>query len=66
MKIMEVTEKKVGKMSDMLEEMLTIGGKLMSCIKDIEEGGHDEDYGERRNMRHEDSDYDYRRRYSKY
>lgn len=37
MKIIEVTNKKIEKLSEMCEEMLTIGGKLMSCISQLDE-----------------------------
>lgn len=43
MKIIEVSESKIGKMSDCVEEMLKIGGRLMSCLEELEGGG----YGER-------------------
>ena len=48
MKIIEVTETKLEKMSGCVEEMLRIGGKLMSCIEEMEEG---EKYGNRMGYR---------------
>lgn len=36
MKIVEITESKLHKMSDMLEEMLMLGGKMMSCLSTLE------------------------------
>lgn len=46
MRIIEITESKQSEMSDMCEEMLTIGGRLMSCIREMGEGN--ERMGERR------------------
>lgn len=43
MKIIKIEEGKVDKMSDYAEKMLKYGGKLMSCIEELSEGG----YGER-------------------
>lgn len=43
MKIVEITEDKITKMSECVEEMLRIGGKLMSCIDELDTGS----YGER-------------------
>ena len=65
MKIIEVKSDKLEKMSCMVEEMLSIGGKLMSCIDSLE---HSEMYGERNSMRGgryaepEDDDYPRKRR----
>lgn len=44
MKIVQVTEDKIGTMSECAEKMLHYGGKLMSCIEELESGGQ---YGER-------------------
>ena len=43
MKIIRIEESKVDKMSEYCEKMLKAGGKLMSCIEELSEGG----YGER-------------------
>lgn len=43
MKVIKIEEGKVDKMSDYAEKMLKYGGKLMSCIEELSEGG----YGER-------------------
>lgn len=50
MKIIKIEEGKVDKMSDYAEKMLKYGGKLMSCIEELSEGG----YGER----DDDDDWD--------
>lgn len=50
MRIIEITESKVDRMSELAEEMLSAGGRLMNCISELsDEGG----FGERRG----DSDY---------
>jgi hypothetical protein len=51
MKIIKIEEGKVDKMSEYAEKMLKYGGKLMSCIEELSEGG----YGERDD---EDDDFD--------
>lgn len=43
-KVIEITEKKIDKMSSLVEDMLLAGGELMHCISKMEE----EFYGERR------------------
>ena len=43
-KVIEITEKKLDKMSSLVEDMLLAGGELMHCISKME----DEFYGERR------------------
>lgn len=43
-KVIEITEKKLDKMSSLVEDMLLAGGELMHCISKME----DEYYGERR------------------
>lgn len=56
MRIIEITESKQSELADMCEEMLTIGGRLMSCIREM---GEDNDrmgerspyYGDRMGMR---------------
>lgn len=53
MKIIEVKCDKISKMSEMVEDMLLIGGKLMQCLEGLEEYSM---YGER-NMRMKDSRY---------
>lgn len=50
MRIVQITEDKVSKMSDCVEKMLHYGGRLMSCIKEMEGGYYGErngNYGER-------------------
>ena len=48
MKIIEISEDKIGKMSECAEKMLHYGGKLMQCLEDLEGGGYSEEgYGER-------------------
>ena len=42
-KVIEITEKKMQKMSDLVEDMLLAGGELMHCLTKMEE----EMYGER-------------------
>jgi len=68
MKIIEITSKKADEMSELVEEMLMAGGKLMSCIERLKEesynergsygergGRYNDDYNERRGgMRHGD------------
>ena len=43
MRVIKTEESKVDKMSEYCEKMLKAGGKLMSCIEELSEGG----YGER-------------------
>lgn len=43
MKVIKIEEHKVDKLSEYAEKMLKYGGKLMSCIEELSEGG----YGER-------------------
>lgn len=50
MKVIEITESKLGKMSDLVEDMLLAGGELMHCLSKMEE----EYYGERRDSRYSD------------
>lgn len=50
MRVIKIEEGKVDKMSDYAEKMLKYGGKLMSCIEELSEGG----YGER----DDDDDWD--------
>ena len=44
-KVIEITNSKVKKMSDLVEDMLLAGGELMHCLTKLE----DEMYGERSN-----------------
>lgn len=44
MKVVEITEKKLEKMSGLVEDMLLAGGELMHCLSKME----DEYYGDRR------------------
>jgi len=43
-RVIEITEKKINKLSSLVEDMLLAGGELMHCITKME----DEFYGERR------------------
>lgn len=43
MKIIEISDKKLDKMTECVEDMLLIGGKLMQCLNELD-GEH---YGER-------------------
>lgn len=45
MRIVQITEDKVSKMTECLDKMLHYGGRLMSCFEELE-GGY---YGERTN-----------------
>ena len=45
--LVEITEHKVDKMSEYVEDMLWAGGRLMNCIEEMKEGhsyGHRDDY----------------------
>lgn len=42
MRVIEITDKKISEITQDLEEMLTIGGRLMSCIEQLEEEGGEE------------------------
>lgn len=60
-KVIEITERKLDKMSELVEDMLLAGGELMHCLSKME----DEYYGERRSTdtsrygeRHHDRDRD--------
>lgn len=57
MKIIEITPKKLNDMSDITEDILLLGGKLMSCLEKMS----DEMYGERRSREDDDEDYNERR-----
>lgn len=46
MKVVEISEKKIDKMSELVEDMLLAGGELMHCITKLS----DEMYGERSPM----------------
>lgn len=54
MKIIEVKESKISKMSAMVEEMLMMGGKLMHCFEELENSAM---YGERAPMGMRDNRY---------
>lgn len=54
MSIIEITEDKREKMSELAEELLLIGGKLMQCIEQL---GEESEIGYRR---YDDGDYDMR------
>jgi hypothetical protein len=55
MRVIRIEESKVDKMSEYCEKMLKAGGKLMSCIEELSEGGYgerdDEDDDEMEGMR---------------
>lgn len=55
MKIIEITDSKIAKMSALTEEMLTAGGKLMLCLEKLV----NESYGERMSKRHDYDDDEY-------
>lgn len=52
MKMIEISDKKVKKMSEHVEEILELGGKLMLCLEKLNE----EMYGERRRDREYDDE----------
>lgn len=52
MYMIQISEEKKEKMSEMCEKMLKYGGKLMQCIEDCDE---------RTNLRWDDDDEDYPR-----
>lgn len=54
MKMIEITESKVRKMSEHVEDILEAGGKLMLCLEKLS----NEMYGERRRERDDDDDED--------
>lgn len=58
--IIEISENKVEKMADYAEKMLRYGGKLMSCIDEINE---ERGFHERRNYGHRDGSSSYGSRY---
>lgn len=69
MRMIQITEEKAGKMSDFCEKMLHYGGKLMSCLEELEgeasygqRGGY---YGERMGMR-DPEEYDDMPMYARY
>lgn len=57
MKIVEITDDKIGMMTDCVEKMLRYGGKIMSCLEELEGAG--EQYGERYGSRDPYSHPDY-------
>ena len=57
MTMIQITEDKKEKMSEMCEKMLHYGGKIMQCLESLDE----EDYGKR-----DDEDYDEYGRRSRY
>ena len=48
MKIIEITDKKIEKMSSLVEDMLEAGGKLMLCLEKL---ANDDMFGERSSER---------------
>lgn len=69
MKMIQITEDKVTTMSGLVEKMLHYGGKLMSCIEEMEGGAAYGErhsggmYGERRGMEGRDGGMYGERRY---
>lgn len=66
MKMIKITTKKLEDMSDLVEDMLRMGGKLMSCLDKMseemyEERDDDEEYNERRMSKRDREDYNERR-----
>ena len=61
--IIEIKEDKFEKMAEYTEKMLKYGGKLMSCISELEEetgmGHRGGRYGGNMGYRHEDDDEDW-------
>lgn len=48
MKVVQITESKLGSLSEYAEKMLHYGGKLMSCLEELQgESYSEEGYGER-------------------
>lgn len=47
MKIVQIEEHKMGEISQGIEEMLRIGGRLMSCVEELEEQGEESGMGYR-------------------
>lgn len=61
MHIIEITESKVEKMSDLAEKMLRYGGKLMQCLDELSGGegiGERWDEDRRDERRYDDDRYD--------
>ena len=67
MRMIEISESKKEKMSELTENILKYGGKLMSCLEEMDEE-HGERYGKRESMggrygqrmkyRHDDDEMD--------
>lgn len=57
MKVIEITEEKAQKMSDLVEEMLTIGGKLMTCVSQLKDDDDEANY-RRNRMSYRDDRYE--------
>lgn len=53
MMMIEVSESKIGKMTDYAEKMLRYGGKLMQCLDELEGN----EFGEREGYSHEGRSY---------
>lgn len=51
MYMIQITPKKVGKMTEHIEAVLQHAGKLMSCIEELDTEASGERYGERMGMR---------------
>lgn len=67
MYMIEIEESKVEKMSSLVEDMLTIGGRLMNCLEGLS-SEREYDTKSSRNQESERRDYDerYSRRNSRY
>ena len=48
MKVIQITESKLGNLAECAEKMLHYGGKMMSCLEELQGGTYSEEgYGER-------------------
>lgn len=73
MRVIEITESKAEKMSELVEDILLAGGELMHCLSKMEDGYYGErgsDSGSRYTgggvkMRHHDMEYDDDERYDR-
>lgn len=57
--IIEISEDKIDELAEGMEDMLHVGGKMMSCIERLREGGDDDKMGRRygRRMNRRGSNY---------
>lgn len=57
--IIQITEEKIDEMSECVEDMLHIGGRLMSCLENMRNKGDESEMGYRRGrMGYRDDRYD--------